>query len=208
VLVLLLGLASVGFAQLNDYNELANPGFEEGGADWDSEGVLFNAGADPQLGRPDIAWAEGEGSRIGYLRQIVDDSLSPYWNPNWNQKDWMLTGWVYTWGENGYIRLGIDWWSDPNRPRPLPGEEPDGRLWSDPVYSVNQWGAFEWHGSLLGCQPRWVSVEIEFYGSCLGEGAAVDDLHFSAECVPEPSTLMVLATGLGGMCMALRRRRA
>jgi hypothetical protein len=213
VLVFLFGTAAMATEPWETYNELSNPCFIDAGDGWDYNSVVqFNGnhteqGGDTVFGRTNIAYDPGpEGSPSGVLRQIVDDSLSPGWNPALNQKFFRLTAWVYTTGQ-AYVSLGVDWWNDPSIPRPLPGTPADGDMWTAPIYSPDHWVQVSWEG-FLPVQPRWVSVEVAFYGCTLSNSeAAVDDMQFSARCVPEPSSILGFATGAMALIgFSIRRR--
>jgi hypothetical protein len=77
--------------------------------------------------------------------------------------------------------------------------------------SLNQWTLvavpFDWAGLPGNNQPRWVSIEIYFYGCTQIDYAAVDSMEFWGKCVPEPSSLIALFGGLVSAGLVLRRRR-
>ncbi|MDX9702377.1 MAG: PEP-CTERM sorting domain-containing protein [Candidatus Auribacterota bacterium] len=118
-----------------------------------------------------------------FLRTIVDDAISPLWNPDFNMKEVDLSFFGHL-GGDGYINFRLDWWNDPQIPEPpndpntLP--QPDG--WT-PWYTIsasslpqgvlidnsllspgemppNNWDLYVFH-IILDTQPRWVSIEFE-----------------------------------------------
>ncbi len=204
VTALLVGLCSTALA-----NELENGCFEQGSTGWEyTENVFFNAGTDDVFGRPHIAvdpWPIPGAA--GSIRQIVDDSLSPSWDPDLDHKIVDLTFDVYTTGE-AYVVVGFDWWDYMGDTKPV-GAAPYEELLETHFISPNQWTTFhvtyDWVDKPGQThQPRWVSVEFGFFG-CSGTGyeAAVDTVVFEGRCVPEPASLMLLALG----ALALVRRR-
>lgn len=213
VLALLLGATmpcSVGYAYYGHENELVNPCFEDGGDGWEySPNVLFGAYAD----RPHTAYdPPGLYGEAGYLRQIVDDSLFSGWNPELNHKVGLLTFWLYTTGP-AYVQVGFDWWDRITDPRPIGFSDPDYHYEVLPqeFQSEGAWTQvsvpFDWAGKPGNNQPRWVSIEIYFFG-CTQTGfeAAVDDMSFTAQCIPEPSSLIVLLGGLFSAGFVVRKR--
>ena len=217
---LALGLASTAWAlgePWETYNEVANSCFIYQGSEWDhSANVRFNGnntvpGGELVFGRGHIAYDPNPpgtppGQPSGWLRQIVNDSLSPGWNPDLNMKFYRFTASVYTTG-NAYIMFGVDWWNSNSIPKPLPGTPADGDIWSGPITSPYEWTQVTWEG-YLPCQPKWVSVEVAFYGcSGTGQEAAVDEMAFYAKCVPEPSSILGLASGVLALAgFAFRKR--
>lgn len=211
---LLIGVTlpcGAAFAAYGHENELSNPCFELGSQDWEySPNVLFG----PYAERPHTAYDPPGYGEAGYLRQIVDDSLYSGWNPALNHKVGLLTFWLYTTGP-AYVKVGFDWWDRLEGPKPIGFSDPDYHFEILPMefQSVGQWSQvsvpFDWAGKPGNNQPRWVSIEIYFYG-CTQTGfeAAVDDMSFTAQCIPEPSSLMALFGGLVSAGFVIRRRRS
>ncbi len=59
-------------------------------------------------------------------------------------------------------------------------------------------------------QPRWVSIEIEAgiaVGEQVGGEALITGIDFEAQCVPEPSTFVLLCMGAFGLLLNVRRGR-
>ena len=191
-------------------NELDNGCFEQGSTAWEfTPSVTFNAGGEPVFGRPHIAvdpWPIPGAA--GSIRQIVDDSTSPYWDPILNHKIGTLSFDVYTTGD-AYVVAGFDWWDDMGPTKPVgPGQYEE--LLPTHFTSLGQWTRYnveyDWANKPgLTHQPRWVSIEFGFFG-CSGTGyeAAVDTVEFIGRCVPEPAGLALLALGLP---VVLCRRR-
>ena len=190
-------------------NELDNPCFENGGDSWEySDNVFFDAKYD----REHIAYDPPGYGESGYLRQVVDDSLFSGWDPLLNHKVGELSFWLYTTGP-AYVKVGFDWWDSVTMSRPVPRTLADHFVLLDEEYrSLEDWTLvtipFDWAGREGNNQPRWVSVEIYFYGcSQTGFEAAVDTVYFTGQCIPEPSSLIALFGGLLSAGAVLRRRR-
>ena len=202
------------------FNELDNSCFVYQGEGWEfTATVQFNGngtdpGGDPVFGRGHIAYDPWPiPGAAGSIRQVVDNTKSPDWDPTLNDKIADLWFDVYTTGE-AYVVVGFDWWDtywgDTKPVGPAPYEE----LLPIQFTSPDQWTRFHVTYDWLGkpgetWQPRWISIEFGFFG-CSGTGyeAAVDDVVLETRCVPEPAGLGALATGLmalGGF--AARRRR-
>jgi hypothetical protein len=194
-------------------NEIDNPCFEQGGLNWEaSEQVGFNAGTAPVFERPHIAYDPWPiPGAAGSLRQIVDNSKSPYWDPALNRKVATLDFDVYTTGD-AYVVIGFDWWDYMGDVKPV-GPAPYEELLPMQFKSVGQWTRFSvtydwWDKPGQTHQPRWISLEVGFFG-CSGTGfeAAVDDMVLISRCVPEPSSLVALSGLFGIAGLAWRRRR-
>lgn len=217
LLIALFALGTAAYAQY-DVPLLDNGCFEQGGAGWEaSEAVVFNAGTGVDVyGRSHIAYdpwpypIPGD-QPSGYLRQIIDNSKSPDWNPNLNHKIETLEFNLYTEGE-GYVMVGFDWWDTDSSTKPS-GPAPYWEILPTKYYSPNQWTrisvTYDWAGKPGPTQqPRWTSIEIYFYG-CAGTGneAGVDDIVVTSRCVPEPSSTMALGGSLLGLVGFAWRRR-
>ncbi|MBI2842580.1 MAG: PEP-CTERM sorting domain-containing protein [Armatimonadetes bacterium] len=209
VLAGIILLATSGLAGV-DFNELVNPSFEQGGEGWEFGGnVLFDAGFD----RQHVAYDQANQGEAGYLRQVIDNSTSPYWNPDYNHKIIDLSFWVFTSG-TGSLQVGIDWWDNNDQERPRPGTPADHQeILPDRYVSEGQWTqytlTYDFQGKPGNNQPRWVSLEFYFNG-CTGTGnaAALDEIVFQSRCVPEPSSLIAMMSGVAGFAgFAWRRRR-
>ncbi len=141
VSVLLLVIAGTAIAQNPTpepgWNELENPCFENGGDGWEySENINFGE----QAGRPHVAFDPGLPGQTGYLRQVVDNSRSPYWNPDWNHKIVFLWFDLYTTGQ-GYLKVGFDWWVENYETKPT--GEADYTIWLEQEFtSVGEWTTF------------------------------------------------------------------
>ena len=202
---------------INEFNEIRNGDF--------ATGTLppWQAGTDILVAEdgPGHGWAatcKSSGVDV-WLRQIVDDSLNPYWNWNYHTKrldlvaDITWSGLVETSSSGIWFRL--DWWDErwngvvdptglPYYEGPPPGE-------SDPMagYVVSDWVPYSFAGIPQGhwstvnpfpqiqlpIQPRWVSVEVSFV-QARGEAVWLDNVVLTAECVPEPGGALAMLTGL------------
>lgn len=220
IILLVVGLLALSTSAYALYDEplIENGCFDQGSTGWEaSEAVQFNAGTGVDVfGRPDIAYdpwpypIPGD-QPSGYLRQIIDNSKSPFWNPNLNHKIETVTFELYTAGA-GHIQVGFDWWDTFDSTKPV-GSAPYWEILPTQYYSPNEWTTvsvtFDWLGKPGSQQPRWTSIEIYFYG-CSGTGneAGVDNIVVTSQCVPEPSSLLVLGGSLLGLAGAAWRRRS
>ena len=196
-----------------DYNEVFNGSFLLGGEGWEySESVLFNAGTGELIGgREDVAYDPWPiPGACGSLRQIIDNSLSPDWDPMLNHKIIDLWFDLYSFG-NAYVVIGFDWWEYTGDEKPT-GEAPFEELLVEQFTSPGQWNRIHVTYDFLDkpgttWQPRWVSFEIAFFCSEQGDSSAVDEIVMQSKCVPEPSSLLAFAAAIGGLAGALYRRR-
>lgn len=227
ILVVFCFAATVSMAQDIPVNELLNSCFEQGGAQWEDDGVNFNAGTSTSIfDRNHVAYDDNQSAPTGLtpanslvpsgtLRQIVDDSLSPYWNPELNRKVGYLSFWLKTSGD-AYVKVGFEWWDSITMDKPGRGAVGEHSVILNEEYrSAEDWTEvlvpFDWLGREGNNQPRWVGINFYFYG-CSGTAntAAVDDTLFQARCVdvPEPSSLLALFGGASGLIgFAIRRRK-
>ncbi len=227
--VLLLVSATAAWSlPLNGYNELINPGFETG----DLTG--WQAGADIEVaidGTNGLSATCKNPDGDLWLRQIADDSLSPGWLPNGTAKYIDLMAEI-TWSgfvpQDSSVSFRLDWWDERYNgecnPTLLPyyfGQPPAA---GDPAlgYYVSEWvtiplagaPALQWqvvnpfNRILLPIQPRWVSVEMT-YVQPAGVSVWVDNVNLTGQCVPEPSSLLVLLGGIAPLAFGRRfiRRR-
>jgi hypothetical protein len=209
-LAVLLAIATAGLANPTPepgWNEIDNPCFESGGAYWESEGsVHFNAGTGILVGgRPDVCHDPAPVGSTGYLRQIRDDTRSPYWDWNKNRKVIDLWFEVYSEG-NAYVQVGIDWWDYTGNTKPT-GAAPH-QVWLPAQYVGGQggtWAEYFVQYDFMTIQPRWISVEWAFFSN--GYELAVDTTCLQSRCIPEPSTIVALCCGLVGLVGCVRRKR-
>lgn len=227
VLCLVVG-GSAWSLPLNEYNEALNGAFETGDlSNW-------QAGADILVAEdgPGHGWAatcKSSGVDV-WLRQIVDDSLNPYWNWDYSTKRIDLIADI-TWSglvqnSSSGILFRLDWWdarwdalADPTGLPYYAGPPPAG---SDPSvgYYVSEWVSYSFEGVPQGqwlavnpfnridlpIQPRWVSIEVSFLQAA-GEAVWLDNVVLTAECVPEPSGALAMIAGIGPILGLLRYRR-
>jgi len=151
-----------------------------------------------------------------YIRTIIDDSLSPGWNPNYNNKEIDLSFFGHVSGA-GVIFVMFYYWTDnsipqppldPFTPFPYPHEETlmvyvnesdisDFTIRNDllnpgetlpPGYNLYNLHFY------LPSQPRWMSIEIYLNKYFSNEGeVSLTGVDFEARCVeapiPEPMTI-------------------
>ena len=218
-------------------NEVEDPWFEDQNAWYVESGTWpvtdFTTGTSFQGGYFRGGTSAGESQ---FLRTIVDDQLSPTWNPDYNIKEIDFTLYAHLDG-GGYLKVCFDWWNDPTIPRPsndpndTTSPPPDGRT---PWYTATAYdpGDFQYRPDLIlegedpgwftdaplnfhdiwDHQPRWVSIEIELGihpEAQTGGEAFITGVDFEARCIPEPATIVLLAIGaLGLLGYAWRRRNA
>jgi hypothetical protein len=201
-------------------NEIQNPGFE---ANWNS----WERGAGLDMGQ-----ADGHGNAVYckdpskslLLRQVVDESTNTLWDWDKHAKWIDLTAQILcedlSSPSTSGVRFGIDWWSEEYNTVDDPGMLPahQGPVWVTvyfadiPNYQPFTWvtvNPFDVNKTLFSeFQPRWVSVEAELIQGT-GEVVWIDNLDLTSMCVPEPSAIFALITGLVGMSSASRlfRRR-
>lgn len=226
VTLLVFSAAAAWSLPLNDYNEIVNPDFATG----TSQGWQTGADIVVAMDGPDHGYAatcKCPGGDL-WLRQIVDDSLSPGWIPTGNAKYLDLTADV-TWSgftpSNALISFRLDWWAESynqvNDPTTLPYYS-GGPRDADPAlgYYVSEWvtvplaqfAALDWqtvnpfNRILLPIQPRWVSVEAT-YVQPSGVSVWLDDVTLTGQCVPEPSSLLALIGGMVPLALGRFIRR-
>jgi len=208
VAVLMLALSTSVFAGI-DEPMVDNGSFDYSGAGWEySESVIFGEyqGHDTTAYDP---WPYPGAS--GYIRQIIDNSKSPYWNPALNHKIETLEFDLYTEGE-GYVQIGFDWWDNYFGSQKPVGQAPMFEILPTQYQSKDHWSTisvtYDWLGKPGATwQPRWTSIEIYFFGCTNGNEAGVDSITVTSRCVPEPASLSVLLGGLVGLAGAWRRRK-
>ena len=201
-------------------NELSDPSFETGGL-WTitgGGGALQNHLKFSTYGIPGSGYGTYGGGVAGQnlsfpggkLSQIVDESKFPGWIEGGTAKqvtvsfryfqmsyadvpmnlliylDYMMDGTYPVEGQPGYVYQQIGQITNWNT----------GGVWKNASYSV-----------LLPVQPRYLSLHFDFtYFS--GTGAnVIDAVDLQGQCIPEPSSLLAMATGLFGVVGILRRRR-
>lgn len=196
-LVAILALTCAGYA-----NELDNPCYELGGLGWETSGpeILFNAGNYEMFTRMHIAYDPGGA----WLRQICDNKKSPGWNDNYHMKQITLGFDVYN--EIGSsVDVYIDYLPDSYN---TSDTKPTGVTYLSTYlgnFSDLGWTTIS-RTITLGTQPRWCGPRFVF--NLTGDAdAAVDTASLTSVCVPEPSGLIALASGLFGLLGLVNRRR-
>ncbi len=226
VALVALSAGSSRAVPLNDYNEIKNGDFETGDFSFWQHGVDMAVAPDGPVHGMAVTCKRTGGDL--WVRQIVDDSLSPEWNPDYHTKLVDLMAWI-TWSGwepvDSTVSFRLDWWSERyntvDDPRQLPFYvgPPPAQADSAAGYFVSDWvtyrftgPAFEWvsvnpfNQVLLPIQPRWISVEV-VYNQAAGEAVWLDDVVLTGRCVPEPTGLACLASALGALVTGLKLRR-
>ena len=202
-------LASAAFAGVEE-TLLNNGDFAAGGAGWEFDGgVNFGAFMDHETTAWD-PWPYPGAS--GYIRQIIDNSNSPYWDPDLNRKIETVEFDLYTQGV-GYIQVAFDWWYDMGDVKPI--GDADDWDWviddstGEPVQftSLNQWTRYTVDYEWLDMQPRWTSIEVYFFGCTDGNEAGVDSMVVTSMCIPEPSSLIAFSGSLLALAGFAWRRK-
>ncbi len=192
--LLIAGLFLLGSAAFAGVEEplLNNGDFAAFGAGWEySESVNFGvfAGHDTTAWDP---WPYPGAS--GYIRQIIDNKKSPYWNDDFNRKIETVEFDLYTLG-TGYIQIGFDWWDYMGDDKPFGGADHYEVLPYE-LTSPNEWTRYSVTYDWLNSQPRWTSIEIFFFGATQGNEVGVDSMVVTSWCVPEPSSLIAFSGSL------------
>jgi hypothetical protein len=208
-------------------NEVLNGDFGTGTLVYWQHGVDIDVGIDGP-GHDWAATCKNPGGDL-WLRQIVDDTASPDWNPALHRKEITVTadlawsGWV---GAGAEVKFRLDWWAESYNnvtdPTTLPYYSDPMLSGSDPAqgYFVSDWVSYDLSGlpalqwlpvtpfdeRLLDVQPRWVSLEV-VYTQPAGTGVWMDNVTLTGKCIPEPSSLLALFGGCGVLLAGLRRSR-
>jgi hypothetical protein len=198
------------------FNEITNGTFSDGLNGWEYvpgeviPSVVGNPAPAAQCNRS----LEGWGDR---MRQVVDDTLNPLWNPNYHIKMIDLQADIAVLvkdGATGGVRFRLDYWDEsynswnvaPTTTDPAQGYHVTD--WKE--YTSNQEFWFTTKNPfdriILPIQPRWISVEIEFLQPS-GAINLVDNVILTSKCIPEPGAMASLVAGLMGLVGVTRFRR-
>ena len=191
-------------------NELNNGSFEDGWTSWHQEGNINIGTSWGQVSAYDGTYMAGSvRGDSGKAYQVVDDTLSSGWNPDYNHKEVDLSAYVNVYMGSAALDLAyipIDVYS---------GDDPPE--WNDPRWVdlgiVAQsdphdtgWQYIQYH-DIWDYQPRWirVSIDVEAAPHQLGY-AFVDGVDFESRCVPLPGAVWLLGSGLVGL-FGIRRKQ-
>jgi len=236
LLLLLLVTSSYGDWIPGSINELNNGDFENPPGSWGP--WEHGAGLALAVDGPSHNWGVycKDPTQSLLLRQVVDETLNPLWDPYMHQKEIDLmadirTSWMP--GDPGHptstVSFRLDWWSDVGKPDWWePSQFWDGNqmvyvpgdFHSDWVtYGFTENGTWRTVNPFANdlyvlrdengnpIQPRWVSVEV-LIEQDPAEYVWVDNLILTSRCVvPEPSAFLGLGSGILGLCGMLRRRK-
>jgi len=226
VLALVAGSAQAGSLGLP--NLVGNPGFETGSLPpWNNTG-WGGVNDYGYFGVPAPSWGGGQkwfgivsswgGSwdgPVNLLRQVVDVSQSPGWNPSYPQLEVDLqfdrllkavSG--DTWRDVG-IRVWLDWMEDGSYPYPGDPGYTRQMVYEESMPAGNDYpSSNDWvHKEIrltLPSQPQFLSIEVEMIVHyAMWSFVGVDNVDLEARCIPEPATMGLLLLGLP----LVRRRR-
>lgn len=209
-------------------NELVNGDFETGSLDpWTKTGSggvsdqgPFGIPTSPNGGSKIFSvvesWGGDWGAPKAVLRQVVDESQFPGWDPALNQKqitinfDRFLAARSTEPARNVGLKVFIDYMDDGSFPDPFESGYHRDEVYNEVVDAADIWAdQLAWEHKtidiLLPTQPRYLSLEMEFYThfaewSWIG----VDNVDLEGRCVPEPASLSML---LLAVLPLIRRRR-
>ena len=214
--VLALSVAATASFIPGANNEVVNGEFEDGLLHWVyTEGEVAiqdygHVGNSAQCDLNTVGW----GDR---LRQVIDDSTGNLWNPDWHAKTVDVEAWIsidVKHNQEGGVRFRLDWWDETYNTwneAPTTTKPEDGYHTTDWVQYLRSEG-YSWQFKYVNpfdrfelrdptgkrVQPRWISVEIEFLqpDNVINR---VDSVVLTSKCVPEPSVLVAMMSGLGGL---------
>lgn len=196
------------------HNEITNGTFDNGLNGWecDARDVVAAVVGNPAPAAQCNHSIEGWGDR---MRQVIDDTLNPLWNPSYHVKVIDLQADIALLTKDhstGGVRFRLDYWDE------IYNGQNEAPAITDPGYHVTDWVEYKsnqefWFTTVnpfdrivLPIQPRWISVEIEFLQPP-GTVNLVDNVTLTSKCVPEPGAIASLATGLLGLVGLIRYRR-
>ena len=192
-------------------NELNNGSFENGWTSWHQEGNinLFESWATVTPSNGSYMVGIAQPNKSGKAYQVVDDTLSPGWNWDYNHKEVDLSAYVNVrWGsvklELAYIPIEVYSGDDP--------PEWDDTRWVDlgivaqSDSSQQDWQYIQYH-EIWDYQPRWIRVSVDVESDEQQfTFAFVDDVDFESRCVPLPGAVWLLGSGLVGL-FGIRRKQ-
>lgn len=193
-------------------NELNNGSFEDEWTSWNHEGDidLFESWATVTPSNGSYMVGIAQPNKSGKAYQVVDDTLSPGWNPDYNHKEVDLSAYVNVqlMGSVGldlaYIPIDVYSGDDPpewNDPRWV-----DLGIVAQSDSSQLGWQYIQYH-EIWDYQPRWIRVSVDVESSFHPDSYAfVDDVDFESRCVPLPGAVWLLGSGLMGL-LGMRRKQ-
>ena len=206
-------------------NEVVNGGFETGDfTGWDPSGAanIMNSG-DWAVQAPEgekyagaiASWGGFDGGVI----QIIDNTQSPGWDPDLNQKLIDLEFYALLhdrhqggdWWENTWMEVIIDWYdaSGAYREEQVFLESNATLLpnWTGGPQNDIAWAPVHIEYLIEDFQPEEISLHIHWWKNDATEWgyAFVDGIDLESRCVPEPGSALLLLVGLS---LLVHRRRA
>jgi hypothetical protein len=218
-LVLVLGITGWATAGVLDLpNELANSGLESGDSGgWTNTGYMIynqgdaavpvNAAGGRKWAGMLTSWAGSWTAPMAVIRQVIDESQSPGWQPDGTGKiidvefDYFLNAtnsWPgEPWRDVG-VKVFLNWDSaggplnpaSPTYQHQLVFQEWRNANVPDPIWK---------HADVsleLAAQPQFVGIEIEAHAhNAEWSYVGFDNVGLESQCLPEPSGLILLALG-------------
>ena len=193
-------------------NELNNGSFEDGWTSWHPEGdiALFDKwGPVSPYNNGTQMVGSAQWNHSGKAYQVVDDTLSPGWNPDYNHKEVDLSAYVNVQMGSAALDLAyipIDVYSGDDPPEWNDSRWVDLGIVAQSDSSQQGWQYIQYH-DILDYQPRWIRVSVDVEAGFHREAFAfVDDVDFESRCVPLPGAVWLLGSGLIGL-LGMRRKQ-
>ena len=214
--------ASATAGTLDLPNEIVNGDFEATSWDpWTNESCgLLAQGQNGLPVNPDggqtwagmiLYWSGNYQDPMGKIRQTVDESQFPGWDPTANRKiidlefDYLLGADIGDPVNQAGLKVYLCWLGDGTQP-PNPADQRQLAFeqWQSPSSQVPEWS----HADIsleLPIQPRLLCVEFEVHARFAETTVVgIDNVSLEGQCVPEPSALALFALAA---IATIRRRR-